>query len=257
MTDIKLVLTDFDGTVAQLGKHLVSEKVREAVIACENRGIRMVPVTGRSYQMAQPVLEILGFEDLGVFDNGASIRKCKTGDLLWSQPIPAETVKRVAEILLPTAQLIGYEDDGNERVPAANELERITLRRSSSLHIYAVLPRKDIEVITRQLAEIADITFYTAASSYAHSDDSLGMQINHVHADKFHGVAALRTILNIPKEHTLAIGDGDNDIPLFKNAKHKIAMGNATELLKAEADHIVASVDNDGFAEAMHTHVLR
>jgi hydroxymethylpyrimidine pyrophosphatase-like HAD family hydrolase len=44
MSAIKLVLTDFDGTVAQMGKHIVSEAVREAVIACEESGVRMVPV---------------------------------------------------------------------------------------------------------------------------------------------------------------------------------------------------------------------
>ncbi|MGB4759565.1 MAG: HAD-IIB family hydrolase [Candidatus Saccharimonadales bacterium] len=256
MSDVKLVLTDFDGTVAQMGKHIVSERVREAVIACENKGVRMVPITGRYYAMARPVLEVLGFEDLGIFDNGASIMNCKTGELVWSQWMEPETIRQVAKILAPAALIIDYTEDHEEHEPADNELERIELVDSPASHVYALLPVKDMEVATAQLAKILGITFYTAISSKANSSGCLGIQVNHEKADKFHGAAALREMLGIPKEHTLAIGDGDNDVPLFNNAKYKIAMGNATDLLKDRADHVVASVDDDGFAEAMERFVL-
>lgn len=256
MSDVKLVLTDFDGTVAQIGKHIVSERVREAVIACENKGVRMVPITGRYYAAAQPVLEVLGFEDLGIFDNGASIMNCKTGELVWSQWMDPAAIRQVAKILAPAALLIDYTEDHEEHEPADNELERIELVDSPASHVYALLPVKDMEIATTQLARIPGITFYTAISSKANSSDCLGIQVNHNKADKFHGAEALRNLLGIAKEHTLAIGDGDNDVPLFNNAAVKIAMGNATELLKASADYVVASVDEDGFAEAMDRFVL-
>ena len=91
-----------------------------------------------------------------------------------------------------------------------------------------------------------------------HSTDSLltAIQVTHVAATKFHGVEALRKIVGINKEHSMAIGDGNNDLPLFRNAALKIAMGNATDLLKADADYIVGSVDEDGFAQAIDRFVL-
>src|SRR4051812_1705417 len=99
MSEIKLVLTDFDGTVVQFGKHEVSDSVRQAVIACEDKGVKVAAVTGRYFEMAQPVLEVLGFDDLCVFDNGASIMHPRTGELVWSKWLAVEQIKQVAKIL--------------------------------------------------------------------------------------------------------------------------------------------------------------
>lgn len=48
----------------------------------------------------------------------------------------------------------------------------------------------------------------------------------------------------------------ESNLPLFENAALKVAMGNATELLKAQADHVVGTAAEDGFAEAMERFVL-
>ena len=256
MSDIKLVLTDFDGTVAQMGKHIVSDAVRDAVTACENQNVRMVPVTGRYYEMARPVLEILGFEDLGIFDNGATIQNCITGEIIWKQWIDPETAKQVARICVPGAYDVDYTDEHIQHAPADNEMEVIDDINHSVPHVYALVERSKVEAISKKLDQIKGITYYTASGANDKWPDAVGIQVNHDQADKFHGVNALRDILGIPIEETLAIGDGDNDVALFKNANIKIAMGNATDALKFQADHIVASVDQDGFVEAMNMYVL-
>ncbi|MDB5181903.1 MAG: yidA [Candidatus Saccharibacteria bacterium] len=256
MSGIKLVLTDFDGTVVQFGKHEVSNEVRQAVVACENQGIKVVAVTGRYFQMAQPVLEVLGFDDLCIFDNGASIIHARTGELVWSKWLEVEQVQHVAHILAPNSRLIDYDPGHNEHEPADNESELIDQIAQGTSHVYSLVEMSHIDETIARLSEVPDVTFYTAASTRGETD-CLGIQINHAQADKYHGVHALRKILGIPKEQTLAIGDGDNDVSLFENAGIRVAMGNATEKLKAAADHIVATVDDDGFVEAMERFVLR
>lgn len=57
--------------------------------------------------------------------------------------------------------------------------------------------------------------------------------------------------LSIRADEIACIGDGENDIPMFKNAGIRFAMGNASPALKACADRIVASNDDDGVAEAI------
>ena len=257
MSDIQLVLTDFDGTVAELGKHEVSEAVREAVIACENQGVRMVPVTGRYWEMSRSVLELLGFEDLGVFDNGATIQNAKTGDILWSKWLAVEQVRQVVNILLPAAKLFDYTPQHDLHETDENEADRVALISEAASHIYAFVEIKSLDKILEGLSTVPDISYYTAPPTRPGFDGCIGIQVNHAEADKFHGVNALRDIVSIGKEHTLAIGDGDNDVPLFQNAAVKVAMGNATDLLKQHADHVVSSVDKDGFAEAMHRFVLK
>lgn len=256
MSDVKLVLTDFDGTVAEMGKHIVSNAVREAVIACEEKGVRMVPITGRYYQMALPVLELLGFEDLGVFDNGATIQRCKTGEIVWSKWMEPELVKQVARICLPGAHDLDYSDEHIQHEPIDNELELIESVARPTSHVYALIDADKIDNAKRALDQVEGITYYTAPSTNDEWPDAIGIQVNHVEADKFHGVEALRKIIGVSREETLAIGDGDNDVALFRNAGIKIAMGNATDSLKTQADYIVASVEQDGFAEAMSKFVL-
>lgn len=255
--DVQLVLTDFDGTVVEFGKHIVSDAVRQTVIACEDQGVRMVPVTGRYHRMAQPVLELLGFEDLGVFDNGATIQNCKSGEIIWSKWLGPDVVRQVASVCAPGAEVIDYTGGHDEHEPADNELEIIAQTNESTSHVYALIKPEAVEHVREQLAKIEGITFYSAPSSRDHAPDAIGFQVNHIEADKFHGVNALRKIIGVSKDNTLAIGDGENDIALFENAAIKVAMGNATEGLKAKADIVVDTVQNDGFVAAMRQFVLR
>jgi hypothetical protein len=70
---------------------------------------------------------------------------------------------------------------------------------------------------------------------------------------------ALRVLLdelNIPAEQVMALGDGENDIEMLQLAGIGVAVGNASPLLKAVADQVVASNDDDGVAEAIERFVL-
>lgn len=255
MFEIKRVLTDLDGTVAELGQHVISEGVRQAVIECEQKGVKLNPVTGRYFKMAQPVLEVLGFEGLGIFDNGASIMDIKTGEIVWSKWLDTPVVRQVASILVPASKALDFTPDHNVHEPTDNELERIENLAESTSHVFGLVRRDHIEVVKKQLNAIGGIGYYVAADLDG-DDNYLGVQVNHEAANKFHGAEALRTLQGIPIEQTMAIGDGDNDLPLFANAGLKIAMGNATEALKAQADYVVADVYHDGFREAMERFVL-
>jgi hydroxymethylpyrimidine pyrophosphatase-like HAD family hydrolase len=113
------------------------------------------------------------------------------------------------------------------------------------------------DYIADQIRKIPGLFVYTGIGVHPENGrKGTGIQITHHLADKFHGVEALRKIVGIPKEQTLAIGDGENDLPFFENAAVKIAMGNASEQLKAKADYVVGTVDEDGFVEAMKKYVL-
>ena len=65
----------------------------------------------------------------------------------------------------------------------------------------------------------------------------------------------LQNLYGISKEETLTIGDHNNDIELLQSGGVKVAMGNATDELKAIADYVTDTVDNDGFAKAIEKFV--
>ena len=49
----------------------------------------------------------------------------------------------------------------------------------------------------------------------------------------------------------MAFGDGGNDLPMVRDAAVGVAMGNACDELKAVADYITSSVDEDGVSRAL------
>ena len=51
--------------------------------------------------------------------------------------------------------------------------------------------------------------------------------------------------------HTMAIGDSENDIDMLREAAVGVAVSGADRDVQAVADHIVASNDDDGVAEAL------
>lgn len=62
------------------------------------------------------------------------------------------------------------------------------------------------------------------------------------------GAEALASYLRVPKERTVAFGDGGNDMPLIGHVGHFVAMGNATPVLKELADEECPTIEEDGVA---------
>lgn len=65
------------------------------------------------------------------------------------------------------------------------------------------------------------------------------------------GIDKVLAYFDIDLKDTMAFGDGGNDIPMLKHVATGIAMGNAEPHVKAVADYVTTSVDEDGIANAL------
>ena len=63
--------------------------------------------------------------------------------------------------------------------------------------------------------------------------------------------------LGIAREETMAFGDGENDISMLKAAGIGIAMGNASDQVKAAADEVTLTNEQAGVAAAIRTWILK
>lgn len=70
---------------------------------------------------------------------------------------------------------------------------------------------------------------------------------------KASAIEALRGELGYAPEDTVAVGDGRNDIEMLGWAGRGVAMGQAPDEVKAAADEVTASVDEDGLARVLHS----
>ena len=127
--------------------------------------------------------------------------------------------------------------------------------RSVSLHPIAkddVLEHEDILQITpfftvEQEAEVMPhLHSVTSARWYPDFTDITASK-----ADKGQGLLSMAAAENIAIADTMAFGDGGNDIAILRQAGIGVAMGNANDDVKAVANYVTSSVDDDGIANAL------
>ncbi len=252
MPKIKLVLSDVDGTLVPITKHTVSLVIIDAVGKVQAKGIEIVAVTGRPFEMMQDLFKQIGFHDLCIVDAGASIRKVETGEIVWKNWLDMDRLKAIATILLPVSDIIDFFPEWREPKASTLTIDDI---KTEAPYVFAFVLKSARDRVREELKSIPNITVHEHESIHENSEYYALQVVDH-EADKYHAVIQLRKILAIDKVHTLGIGDSSNDLPLLEAAGVKVAMGNAIPSLKAIADHVVASVEQDGFAEAMERFVL-
>jgi P-type E1-E2 ATPase len=69
-------------------------------------------------------------------------------------------------------------------------------------------------------------------------------------------VVRLAQLLDIPAERVAVIGDGPNDVEMFKQAGVSIAMGQGVDEVKEAADFLTTSNDDEGWSRGIERHVL-
>ena len=75
-------------------------------------------------------------------------------------------------------------------------------------------------------------------------------------ADKGEGLLLMAAREGIDPKYTMAFGDGGNDTSMIRAAGIGVAMGNAIEGLKKEADYVTTSVDDDGILNALRAFAI-
>ncbi|HSX06302.1 MAG TPA: HAD family hydrolase [Candidatus Saccharimonadia bacterium] len=252
MSVIKLVVTDIDGTLVEVGQHAPTSAVREAMQAMQAAGVLVAAATARPYEMAHGLFSEIGLSGPSIFDGGASIRDVQTGELLWQNWLSVPRLQEIAAVILPHAKMVDFFPVGN-MIPAS-ELNAKELTEDAP-YVWAMVEESAVAGIQSELARLLGLNVHLGVGR-PDEPGLIDLQITDTYADKFHAVTELRKLVAATKVQTLAIGDSSNDMPLFESAGVKIAMGNAIPALKELANHTVATVQEDGWAEAMNRFVL-
>jgi HAD superfamily hydrolase (TIGR01484 family) len=249
-TSFSLVLLDLDGTtVVSKGDALPSRKVIGAVKKAQGK-VHVAVATGRNSQQAKPATEALELHGPSVFNGGAEIINLTNHEIVYREVISTQTLRKLVKVSLPFKYKIYIEEEAyTSRITSPDD---ITVE-AAKLLIEAV-DTKSVAEIFKKIETVAGTIAHTATSW---SDgDVVDIHVTNEHATKKHGVERLIAHLGIDKKSVLAIGDGHNDIPLLEAAGTKVAMGNAPDEVKAIADFIAPSLDEDGVAVAIERYIL-
>lgn len=239
----RAIIFDLDGTaIPNQASGMPSKKVIEMVRSLKDEYL-VTFATGRPLAACRAIAEALGISLHCVVTGGAEVVKPDSTARLYYQPFEDIQLEGLAAIL--------------------SEYEYHFLTESSSLplsckHPQLSSPLLHVCVLGVTAGDAASLTtrVHTLDSVLVHQVNSwttgrFDLHISHALATKRHGLESLLAHYGLYPDQTLAVGDGGNDLPMFEVAGLAIAMGNATNPLKAAADWIAPSVEEDGLVAAV------
>ncbi|HYF91032.1 MAG TPA: Cof-type HAD-IIB family hydrolase [Symbiobacteriaceae bacterium] len=262
----RLIATDIDGTLLN-ESHEVTPRTRQAVAELQRRGVTLVLTTARPPRAIRHIYDDLGLNGPVIAYNGALVYDPAHDRPLLHHPIHQEAALAiVAAIRAAAPELnLGLELMDEWHVDRVDEhLQWILDTNRVAAPIFGDVARA-IETTRRKVSKI-----YFLAPAHVRraveerlppgvSVTSSGMDFVEIHAagvDKGAALRALGAILGIPREATLALGDGENDIPLLQAAGLSVAMGNAAETVRRAAGAVTEPNTAEGWARAIERYVL-
>ncbi|MFI2544478.1 HAD family hydrolase [Streptomyces rochei] len=256
-TAYSLVATDLDGTLLR-GDDTVSDRSLAALARVAGAGARHLVVTGRPAPRVRSLLERLGCTGLAVCGQGAQVYDAGAHRMLWSVTLDRELAETaLGKIEAEVGQVhAAVDQDG---------VDGLTLIEPGYLMPHPTLPavrvdRRDelwatpISKVLLRHPELSDDELAATARAVVGSLATVTMsgpgtvELQPCGITKATGLALAAERLGVSRRRTIAFGDMPNDIPMFQWAAHGVAMAGAHPELKAVADEVTTTNEDDGVA---------
>ena len=269
---------DIDGTLLDSSTRLPAENVAAITQAAE-RGIEILLVTGRRFDFARTVSDLLPCDLHLIVSNGALI-KSKTGKTHQRRLLPTSVARTVVEALpqYRAEAAVVFDRPGEKQV----FLERIDYDdpcrgryfRRNSQDIGEIAPLTDcfngedpiqvgfvgrVEAIRGAMQALGELPcsgeFTLALTEYLARDLSI-LDVMHRGVTKGFALAEWAQGRGMVRQEVMAIGDNWNDREMLEFAGLPVVMGNAVPELKSRGWAVTLSNDENGVAEAIRSYAL-
>jgi len=277
---IKLVALDMDGTLFN-DKLEITEENQRAIRAAIESGTHVIISTGRPY-VALPIEKLT---DLGIryviTSNGGGVYRIPEKECVYSSCMPPEVIVPIIRHL--QTKDIQYDAfiSGNryresdrqhlvERMTQFPEATRQMVKTNATFvdDLAAFIEERglDVEKMTINFYPLPDGTYkdrddvwsYLSANPQITALCGGYMNVEYTMAGttKAMGLRFLADMLDVPMECTMACGDTQNDADIMQAAAIGVAMGNASDDIKAIADFVTKSNNDSGVAYAIDKFVF-
>lgn len=255
---IGLVALDIDGTLLDIGTRVprVTAKAASLARAC---GHHIVLATGRSLVGSLPVAKSMGASVRWIVaSNGAITARVNPNapggyDIESMRVFDADPVIVAARGFLPGVRIAVEEVGWGWRVNAPFEDGRLNGQQrvvGDTDELWAApVSRLALAApgITRHAERLRQLGVTV-------NRDGLGwLDITARGLSKASALEAIRLNLGVPHEHTVAVGDGWNDLEMFEWARRSVAMGQALPAIKNKANEVTGTVQEHGAATVLQS----
>ncbi len=262
---IKLLVSDVDGTLVRKDKTL-SDATVAAVKRLREAGVAFTLISARPLSGVLSLVEQLGIDvPVGAYNGGAIARP--DGAILSAARLDERTAREALAMFDLDWVVTWVFADGLWHTRSTdtphNASEIVTAAQEPTVvaDFDALTGRIDkIVAVSDEEPRLAELERRTQAALGGRATVARSqvyyLDVTAPDANKGHGVTALARAIGVPLEQTAVVGDGHNDVFMFKVAGLSIAVDNASDEVKKAADHVTASNLDDGVAIAIDRYVL-
>lgn len=272
-TKIQLLVLDIDGTISGKSNE-IRQPVRDAIKASQAQGVQVAIATGRMYCSALRFHQEVGSTLPLVAYQGAWIQNPATQQLHRHLPVSRQTAQQLLDYFeqpqLRTLLSVHFYINDRLYVRELTQETQIYAKRSGIEPIAVGDLRQVLHNEPTKVLALSDDTNvidqllgtlrlqYTPAELYLTKSVATFFEATNPFVNKGAGVRYLaEELLGLQAVNVMTIGDNFNDIEMIEYAGIGVAMGNAPAEVKAVAQWIAPSVEQDGAAAAIEELVLQ
>lgn len=250
---IKAIFFDVDGTLVSMTTHAIPKSTLDCLHALRAKGIKLFVATGRHMSMMDAVRK--QFE----FDGYVSVsgQYCLCGStVVHSNPIPRQGMEEMVTAMekhgFSGMFLEGEECWLNLHDEAARlYIDEFQLDTPPVQPLNRALERDIYQVITLLTREQEHLLLNRAEHLKATRWHPSFLDAMPPDGGKDTGIRAVLDWDGITPEESMAFGDGENDLSMFSCVGTAVAMGNANDTVKGQADYVTTHVDAGGVRQAL------
>jgi Cof subfamily protein (haloacid dehalogenase superfamily) len=262
---ISLVLADVDGTLVTEEK-VLTKRAQRAVEALQEARIRFAITSGRPPRGMAMLFDVLNIDTpIAGFNGGLFVARDLT--ILEQKILPVD-VARAAVALMREQGLDRWIYRGNDWLITKPDGPHVAREAWTVKFAPRVVPDfvEQLEAVTKivgvsddygkvQRCEAAAQAEFGSHATATRSQPYY-LDVTNQRANKGAVVEYLVRHIGVPAEEIATIGDEPNDVLMFERSGFSIAMGNASDEVKAHASAVTDSYDDEGFAKAMEHFIL-
>lgn len=269
MDKYKVLVLDLDGTLTNSKKEL-SETNKKALIAAQEKGIKIILASGRPTYGIVPLAEELNIAKYGGYIlsfNGGTIINWETKEVIHEAKITGDIIPHLyKDAVQNNVTIISYI---NEHIITENKDDKYV---AIEAHLNK-MKIKQVESFTDTISHdtpkcliVGDedklvVLEKEMQGKYGHSmsiyrSEPFFLELMPQNIDKAQSLKKLLAHINIEKEHMIACGDGFNDLSMIEYAGLGVAMQNAQQKVKDASQYITLSNDEDGVAHVVNKFIL-
>lgn len=254
----KIIFFDIDGTLVSFKTHTIPQSTLDAIHSVREKGVKVWIATGRPLPF---INNLEGLEYDGVVSVTGAHCQTSDGEVIFSQPVDKADIQRMIERQYETGIAVTYAGNDRAIVTAPKGVP------ATVTEVFTLLNLEEPKLYEPEEALKFDVMQVIAFFRDEDTADIMGNILQNCSDSRWHpafadcvakgvnkavGIDRVLEYYGFDISEAMAFGDGGNDITMLRHVGTGVAMGNASDEVKAAADIVTTSVDDDGVANVLN-----